>query len=188
MHNLKNTSDENLALLLREGNHKAFEELYNRYKITLVEHAYKKLGIYEEAKEIVQDIFTQIWDRYTETPALNNVAGWLYVLVRNKVLKRIAHQDVIRRYENSFQGYLLQETRMPDLILREKEMKSLIDREIETLSPKMREVLVLSRYKNMSNKDIANSLNISENTVKNHLKAAIKALKKRLGASLILLF
>jgi len=188
MRNLKNTSDENLALLLREGNKFAFEELYNRYKITLVELAYKKLGNYEEAKEIVQDIFTQLWDRHTETPELKNVSGWLYVLMRNKVLKRIAHQDVIRRYENSFQGYLLHETSMPDLILREKEMKALIDREIENLSPKMKAVLILSRYKNMSNKEIANTLNISENTVKNHLKAAIKALRKKLGSNLILLF
>lgn len=187
MHNLKNTSDENLASLIRDGNHHAFEELYNRYKVTLINHAYKKLGDFEDAKEIVQEIFMKIWLRHADTPKLENVAGWLYILVRNKVLNRISHRDVIRRYEKSFQGFILMETRVPDLILREKEMKAIIDREIQSLPPKMQQVLILSRYNNLSNKSIAEKLNISENTVKNHLKASLKALRKRLGANLLLI-
>lgn len=187
MPDLKKASDEELVLRLRNGSHRAYEEIYHRYKISLIEHAYKKLGIYEDAKEIVQDVFTSIWSNYAKTPALNNLAAWLYVLVRNKVLNHIAHTRVVNRYMASFKDFVQQDNHLADLILQEKEMKLLIDQEINNLPPKMRRVLIMSRENHLSNKVIAQELQISENTVKNHLKAALKILRSRLGSVLTLI-
>lgn len=187
MPDIKKASDDELVLRLRRGSHRAFEEIYNRYKLSLIDHAYSKLGIYEDAKEIVQDVFTTIWSNHTKTPVLHNLAGWLYILVRNKVLNHIAHERVVSRYMTSFRDFVQQDNHVADLILQEKEMKLLIDREIDNLPSKMRRVLLMSREDHLSNKVIAQELQISENTVKNHLKAALKILRKRLGSVLTLI-
>lgn len=187
MQNMTNVPDEQLVLLLRAGSHPAFEQIYHRYKGLLIAHAYKKLGSFDDAKEIVQEVFSKIWINHQHTPQVNNLAGWLYVSVRNQVLKHIAHLQVVSKYESSFNEFKSQNHYIADWALREKEMKMMIDREIEALPPKMKAVFLLSRTERLPNKQIADQLNISENTVKNHLKAALKILRSRLGSGLSLI-
>ncbi|UXD69397.1 RNA polymerase sigma-70 factor [Sphingobacterium faecium] len=173
--------DEELIDDIRSGNHKAFEILYHRYKILLVSHAYQKLGSYDGAKEIVQDVFSQIWFKHTELPSVKNLSAWLYVLVRNKVFKHIAHQHVVDRYAESFRHFTDNVSHYTEYQIREREMQQLIDAEIDKLPPKMKHVLLMSRSQGLSHREIAELMGISENTVKNHIKAALKILRKRLG-------
>lgn len=184
---LPDTSDENLMLLLNAGNSDAFTALYNRYKGILILHAYKKLGDFEEAKEIVQDVFSVLWANHATIPHVNNCGAYLYTLIRNKVLNFIEHQNVEARYAASFQNFVTEQHFGTDLLLREREMQGMIDREIDALPPKMREVFLLSRKNHLTHKEIAEKLDISEFTVKNHIKGALKILRMKLGLLAIIL-
>ena len=187
MQNIDEMRDEEIVRLLRNGSHPVFEQIYHRYKGVLLGHAYKKLGVFEEAKEIVQAVFTKIWINHRSIPEVNNLAGWLFISVRNQILKHISHQQVVSKFEKSFSDFVRHESVIADHFIREKEMKLMIDREIEALPPKMKHVFLLSRNERLPNKAIAEQLNISENTVKNHLKAALKILRQRLGSVLFLI-
>lgn len=185
MSTLTYLSDQELVPLLQAGDHGAFAELYNRYKGELIIHAYKKLGNFEDAKEIVQEMFSGLWSNHRQLPAINNCAAYLYTLVRNKVLNFIEHQQVEARYAASFLQHINEAHNITDIQLRERELQRIIDKEIAALPPKMREVFLLSRKEYLSHKEIAIRLNISEHTVKNHIKAALKTLRQSLGFTVL---
>lgn len=179
--------DEELILMLKNGDRNAFTELYTRYKGILILHAYKKLGDFEDAKEIIQEVFSTLWLHHTTLPEVRNCGAYLYTLVRNKVLNFIEHKSVEARYAASFQSFVGEQHYVTDLQLREKEMQAMIDREIDALPTKMREVFLLSRKNHLTHKEIAEKLDISEFTVKNHIKAALKILRGRLGLVVLIL-
>ncbi|MBB6109204.1 RNA polymerase sigma-70 factor, ECF subfamily [Mucilaginibacter lappiensis] len=172
-------NDTELITLLRSGDRGAYTEIYRRYKGILLIHAYKKLGDFEEAKDIVQETFSFLWKDRDEIPDTKNLAGFLYTVVRNKILNYIEHKKVESKYASSFIQFIADENHLTDFLIREKELVALIDKEINALPEKMKEVFVLSRKGNLSHKEIADKLNISVFTVKNHIKSALKTLRPK---------
>ena len=173
--------------MLRADDHGAFNEIYERYKGLLVNHAYNKLnGNLEDAKEIVQEVFSNFWHNRHLLPVINVLKAYLYTLVRNRVLNYIQHQNVVTRYADSFAQYEQEYDYSTDRLIREKQMLEIIDREINALPTKMKEVFLLSRKNYLSHKEIAEKLDISEHTVKNHIKSALKILRNRLDLVLII--
>ena len=172
-------SDTELITLLRSGDREAYTEIYRRYKGILLIHAYKKLGDFEEAKDIVQETFSFLWKDRDQIPETKNLAGFLYTVVRNKILNYIEHKKVESKYASSFIQFVADENHVTDFLIREKELAARIDKEINALPEKMKEVFVLSRKDNLSHKEIAEKLDISVFTVKNHIKSALKALRPK---------
>lgn len=187
MDHLIEASDELLIDLIKSGDDAAFTVLYNRFKGLLTVHAYKKLGNFEDAKEIIQDVFSKMWASRSNLPPVKNGGAYLYTLVRNQVLNHIEHANIEARYAASFHDFVGEKNYVTDLQLRERELEAVIAREIAALPPKMQEVFVLSRKSHLSNKEIAEKLNISESTVKNHIKAASKILRMKLGIEIFAL-
>ncbi len=187
MQPLKDLTDDDLALLLRNGDADAYTEIYHRFKGALYLHAYKKLGDFEAARDLVQELFSAVWSKREQIVPAAGLANYLHGAVRNRVLNFIEHRKIASRYAASFQAFADTYTPGPDAPLREKELSAIIAREIAALPPKMQEVFLLSRNGKMSHREIAELLNISEATVKNHIKAALRTLRSRLGLPLFLL-
>lgn len=181
-------SDAELVAYLRNGDENAFTEIYNRYKGILHVHAYKKLGDFEEAKDVIQEMFTIFWNKREDIPHSENISGYLYTITKNKVLNAIAHKKIVSRYSDSFSNFIDKGVYITDLIIREKELTNIIEREIDAFPPKMKEVFILSRQLNLSHKEISQQLNISESTVKYHVKTALKVLRVKLGLLAYLIF
>ncbi|MNE96108.1 RNA polymerase sigma factor [compost metagenome] len=72
-------------------------------------------------------------------------------------------------------------------MIREKDITRLIDMEIAALPEKMQQVFLLRKKAFLSNREIAEQLGISEQTVETHMKRALKTLKNRLGPAIFLL-
>lgn len=177
----KNLNDQELAILLKKGNEAAFYEIYERYKGILHMHAYKKLADFEEAKDLVQELFSALWDKRNDLPETVNFSGYLYSSVRNRIFNIYAHKKVAAGYITSFQNFTAEASYMTDERVRENELAKQIEAEIMALPEKMRAVFLLSRKEHLSHKEIAERLDISESTVKNHIKKALKTLRLRLG-------
>lgn len=181
-------SDLDLFALLKKGNKDSYEEIYNRYKILIYLHAYKMLQDEEEAKDMVQELFANLWSQRAELKIESSLSGYLYKAVRNRVLDRIARAKVEQRYIESLQNFAQTQTYFTDHLVREKELKALIEKEIATLPTKMRLVFELSRKEHLSHREIADKLQISEATVKKQINNALKVLRVRLGAFTFLAF
>ncbi|RZK53817.1 MAG: RNA polymerase sigma-70 factor [Pedobacter sp.] len=173
-------SDFELLDFMRSGDHRAFEELYDRYKVVLYLHAKRMLQNEDETKDVIQEIFTTLWFKRSEITIATSVKSYLYSAVRNKIFNILAHQKFEVKYLNSLQEIInLGETSL-EQNLRERELIAIIDREIDLLPAKMREIFVMSRKDHLSHKEIADTLNISDKTVKKQIGNAIKILRPKI--------
>lgn len=174
-------SDVELIAALKLGDRSAFAEIFDRYSDLLYVHAYNKLRHKEEAKDMVQDVFIKLWDKHRQLEIKSNLSGYLYVMVRNSIFSLISHKNVINNYSAAFCKFRLEGEAVTDHLIREKQLAKIIEAEIAALPPRMREVFELRRKEHLSNKQIALRLNISELTVSDQMKKALRQLRLRMG-------
>lgn len=173
--------DSELLGLLRSGNEKAFAEIYERYWGLMFHHVLKMTGDMDETKDLIQELFTHLWINVEQLEPDTNIASYLYVSARNKVINLIRHDKVKNNYLSSLSEFTYQHQ---DCILEQLSAKDLsiaIEKEIQNLPRKMREIFELSRKKFLTHKEIANELHISDKTVKKQINNAIKILRLRLN-------
>ena len=181
-------SDQELFDLLKENNQQAFTEIYDRYKEVLHRYAYKWLQDREAVKDVIQDLFTMLWTKRDTLTFNQNLSGYLYISVRNAILRKVQQEDRNNTYADSLRDYTEKGISVTDHLLREKQLRAIIEQEISALPDKMREVFELSRNEYLSHAEIAEKLGISEHTVRTHVKKALKILRGRLGIYMFLYF
>lgn len=174
-------SDRELTGLLKSGDHAAFEEIYTRYRHLLFLYAYKKLKDREEAKDVVQNVFIWLWNNRENFTAQATLSGYLYKSVLNRVFDIFKHQDIIGKYLASNAYSIDVDSAETDYLIREKDIAALIEREIAALPTKMRAVYQLRHQEQLTNREIAERLDMTEYAVSGQLKRALKQLRLRLG-------
>jgi len=154
----------------------------------LYSHAYKRLPDREEVKDILQELFTYIWNN-KETLKFNlNLQAYLYTAVRNKILNVFKHQKIKSDYITSFEAFLVNDEPTPDETLRIKELISIINAEVCALPPQMRLIFEMSRNANLSHSEIAEKLQISPLTVKKQVNNSLRILRVKLGTHFFMMF
>ncbi|OOQ57711.1 RNA polymerase sigma-70 factor [Mucilaginibacter pedocola] len=185
----RNTSDNDLFLLLAESDERALAEIYDRYWAVLYLYATKFSWHADGAEDIVQDVFIDLWNRAPELDLNSSLSAYLYAAVRYKIFDLLDHEKVKEKHLASLSAFLEKQQATPDSAIIEKELANQIELAIEALPAKMREVFELSRKNGLSQKEIALHLNISDKTVKKQVSNAIKILRLKLGTLIsVLLF
>lgn len=181
-------SDLELVSRLRDSDRFAYTEIYNRFKRPLYSFLWKRLGDKETVRDILHDVFLTIWEKRESISYETSLSGYLFSAVRNKLLDIVARDKVRQRYVDSFYIFINMEDISTDHLVRTKELSAHIEQEISKLPPKTREVFELSRISNLSRREIAEQLGVSEQTVKSHMFNALKTLRLKLGSFSFLLF
>lgn len=174
-------TDQELVSLLKNGSEAAFGEIYNRYWSVLFLHARHMLHENEEARDIVQDLFTGLWQKAPMFELTTSLSSYLYKSVRNRVFDHMKHKRVSKDYLDSLNQFINESEVTTDAIIREKELAEIIEREIQALPAKMREVFELSRKQHLSYQQIAEQLGVTEHTVKSQVSNALKVLRTKVG-------
>ena len=180
--------DAELTVLLKQRDHIAFTEIYDRYRGVLYLHAYKLTQDTNEAEDIVQEIFIYLWDKAATITFNTGIKSYLYSAVRYKFFNILDHKKVITKHEQSFNDFTSKGAFITDNQVRENELKRLIEMEIAKLPEKMRIVFELSRKEHLTVSEIADKLNISKSTVKKQLGNAIRILRLKFGSLFSVLF
>jgi len=183
-----NLSDFELTSMIRQDDHLAYRELYYRYTEVLYSHAYTRLQDREEARDVVQEVFSKLWIKRSSISFEVNIAGYLYTAVRNRILNLYAQEKRRSQLLDSFCRFTEQMPVEPDASIRISQLQKIVEQEIEKMPPKMRAVFELSRKQQLSHKEIARHLGISVKTVKNQVNGALKILRSRLGTINYVLF
>lgn len=181
-------TDAELLQLFQAGDRLAYEEVYYRYWGILFRHGRRMLHNDEEAKDLVQDVFSIFWTNGVQLVLRTKLSAYLYSIMRYKIFDLIDRNKVKTDYLSSLENFIEQNEYSSDYLVREKQMEALIEKQIAALPGKMREVFELSRKSNMSYKDIAKELNISDNTVKKQMNSALRILRTKLGTAIFTLF
>ncbi|MBE5321179.1 RNA polymerase sigma-70 factor [Pedobacter sp. MR2016-19] len=185
MDELSKLQDQELLALFREGEYAAYQVIYKRYWAILFRHARRMLQNDEEAKDAVQDIFTMLWLKGPTLFVNSTLSAFLYSSLRHKIFDIIDRNKVKGDYFNSLESFIDKGELTTDNIIREKELAALIEKEISFLPEKMREVFELSRKSHLSYKEIAEKMNITDNTVKKQINNALKLLRFKLGVIIL---
>jgi RNA polymerase sigma-70 factor (ECF subfamily) len=181
-------SDHELFLLLKDGKHSAYEEIYDRYHAALYVHAFKRLQDKEECRDIIQALFTDLWSKREELILKGHLSGYLYTSVRNRIFNLLAKGRLKTNYIISIKEFSDQYIASTDELVRQNQLKSIIDKEIQLLPPRTREIFELSRKDHLTHRQIAEQLDISDQTVKTTINNALKILRIKLGTMFFLIF
>lgn len=174
-------SDGELMDLLRSGDKLAFSEIYNRYWKKLFTVASNKIGQFEEAEEIVQDIFISLWDRREQITITSSLSAYLAVSVKYRVIKILAKRSQHNKYEEHSLTFLPFSTNPTEDWIEFLELKSRLEVLVAKLPEKCRLVYKASREMGYSQKQIAEEFGIAEKTVEAHIGKALKSLRTGLG-------
>lgn len=188
MNDFSSHDDQQLLIQIQSGNDLAFAEVYERYWELVFRYVLKMLGDKDDTKDLVQEIFTNLWIKSADINPDTNIAGYLYVSARNKVINMIRHNKVKKDYLSSLSRFVLESDPSIFEQLDEIDLSTTIEKEIQNLPDKMREVFELSRKKYLSHKEIALELHISDKTVKKQISNAIKILRFRLTSLLLIIY
>lgn len=172
-------SDHELLSLIKEGDQAAFKSIYEKYWQLLYIAACKVIKDEDEAKDVVQEVFISLLSKGASIDVKGSVSNYLYTAVRYKVLDFISRKKVRTDYLDSLNDYISTSNYTTDRALIEKEINAEMEKEIQNLPLKMKEVFELSRKEELSHKEIAETLNISDKTVKKQISNAIKLLKPK---------
>lgn len=185
----RDLDDNRLLELLKSSDHCAFEEIYKRYWPILFRHAQHMSSSNEEAKDLIQDLFINLWQKAEELNISGSLSSYLYGTVRYKVFDLIDKRKVKNRHLESLGNFMDTGIFSTDNTVRENELARLIEKEISMLPLKMREVFELSRKSHLNYQQISERLHISDETVKKQVYNALKILKVRLaGVTATLIF
>ncbi len=176
----KDHSDLELLLFISEDDKTAFAEIYSRYKGPLYIHAFRMLRSHDEAQDVLQDIFVTLWSKRTSILLETDLARYLFSMVRHRILNIIGHKKIEKRYIDSLTAFQEQGEALTDNQVCERELYELIEREVALLPPGMREIFEMSRKKGFSYKKIAETLIISDKTVKKQVNNALKRIRSKL--------
>lgn len=174
-------SDEKLLTMIKIGDRDAYSEIYQRYWPLLYRHAIKMLKNGDESEDVVQDVMVNFLRKAPELGDDTSVGAYLYTSTRNTILNIFTRSTVHDTYLTELVGFMKDGYEITDHLVREKILAKLIEAEIQKLPARMREVFELKRKQNLSYKEIAEKMNISELTVKTQMNKAITALRSKFG-------
>lgn len=180
--------DQQLFDLLREGEQDAYAEIYNRYWAVLYRHALRMLRDEEMAKDTIQDVFLNLWEKARTINLKSTLSNYLYAAVRNKILDYWCHERVKEKYIGAFGKFMERGECETDFLVREKDFRQLIETEIAALPENLRRAFELSRNSNMTYQEIAEELGVTEHVVRNNVSRALKVLRTRFGDLAVICF
>jgi RNA polymerase sigma-70 factor (ECF subfamily) len=175
-----NTEYDDLVSL-RNASMPAFENLYRRYSGKLYNFILKLSGGDRYvAEELVQRTFIKVWETRERIQPDQSFISYLCTISRNMLLNEYEHQTVKFIYEEYIKLNLLQEDSSTEKQVDKNLLEQYIDRLTEQLPPRRKEIFILSRKWGLSNKEIAQQLQITESTIETQLSKALAFMKNQL--------
>lgn len=156
---------------------KVFNRVFHKLYSPLCSFAFKYVEDHSLVEDIVQEVFSKVWQQSSEIKIRTNVESYLYGAVRNACLNHIKHAKIVERH-------LVYESRKTDYtevdFLEIDELKDRIASVLDALPDRCREIFSMSREEELSYAEIADKLDISVKTVETQISRALKVLRKEL--------
>ncbi|HJS00057.1 MAG TPA: RNA polymerase sigma-70 factor [Flavobacterium sp.] len=181
-------TDVDLVKRLQENEEQALTIIYKKYWEIMYLAAYNLVKDKSVCEDIVQEVFISLWQRREKLQIKASLKSYLYTSTVYKVYDHFNRSKKMEK-EGLFDDFERKiEASNPETKLMHQELISYLDSIIDTLPAKCKEVYLLSRENMLSNKEIAEQLNISQRTVEGHISKALKIIKDSLGVAVSIEF
>jgi RNA polymerase sigma-70 factor, ECF subfamily len=176
------TEEKTLILKLKKGSIPAFEKIFTLYHKRIYNFCLSLHQNSDEAEEIVQRVFVALWEQRTQIDEKKSLVTYLYTIARymlyqefrNNVYKKAAYDHFII---NSID---LNESTKDEVLYNE--LVSFLESVIKRLPERQQEIFKLSRFSGLTYRQIADNLNITENTVDTQIRRALEFIRNRYKA------
>lgn len=184
--NHSDLDDRSLALAFRNGDEKAFEEIVRKYQRQVASILYLTLGSRKDVEDLTQDVFIRVYNSLRRVNVESTLFSWIYRVavnigideVRKRKIRRVVSLDFLMEPGSSdFQPE--DPAKASDGVLATEKQESVLAA-LRRLSPSHRVAIVLREYEDLSYREIAETLGISEQAVKSRIFRAREELQKLL--------
>ena len=154
---------------------KQFSEYYHSYYRQLCLHALHFMCDTDEAEDVVQETFVNLWDKREQLETIKSVKAYLYTAVRNNCLTRIRDAKPTTSLDKlSGEEFLTEDEQM-----ERAEMEARVWKMIDELPERQREIFLMAKRDGMAYREIAEETGLSVKTVENHVTRALKSLRQK---------
>jgi len=177
-------SDRELLEGMQDGDELAFSALIERKTQPLIQAAYRILGDYEEARDVVQVTFVRAWEKRDRFDQRWSPNTWIFRIATNLAIDQLRSRQTRERGQEPVRNHLLQvagggQAQQSGVSrLQQQEVLEIFQELAADLSERQRSVFVLREIEGMSSHEVAQILECKESTVRNHLFNARKVLRR----------
>jgi RNA polymerase sigma-70 factor (ECF subfamily) len=176
MRAFKDESDNELVEALSAGDKRAFEELFARYWKQSHNFVKAKVSSGETAKEIVQDVFTDLWD-HRDKRQIHHFAGYLFRALKYKAIDHINGLITQKKYWDHYKVFIPRQSDQTQHDINYSMLVDDLEGGLSDLPEKTQMVFRLNRLQGRSLAEISKSMNLTEKAVQYHLTKSLKELK-----------
>lgn len=166
---------------IKEGDIKAFEQLFRAYHVPLCLYAISITDCKEAAEEIIQELFYTLWKERAGLNIFRSLKSYLYGAVRNRSLQYREHHLVRERYrQNARPASEEAQVSTPHDQLEYQELKAIIERTLAKLPDRRRRIFMMHRMEGLKYKEIADRLSLSVKTIEAEMTKTYQLLRKEI--------
>jgi len=183
--------DKALVKQFANGDMKAFDSIYSAFNHKLQKFIFSLIKTESDTEDLIHEVFVKVWENRGNMKNHNSFDSYLFTIAYNTTISFLREKAKNTQYIEYVKSVQIG-TEEPDFIeeVNSEELNDKINRLIEEMPPRQRDVFKLKYFQDYSYKEIAETLNISVNTVENHIVKAHKYIKENMGKAYlsILLF
>ena len=183
-------SDSLLWIALKNGNKSAYEKIYRANFQYLLNYGFKMGAGQDLVEDCIQELFVEIWNRKSNLSNTDHIRKYLTVSFRRKLIRELEKSMRLKSWQDEDIKMMPQESSVEQEIFKREllfEKSSLLKTAIDELSARQKEIIYLKFYAKMDNKEIAETMNISYQSVRNLLVKALKRLQKQFHFFLLII-
>lgn len=179
----KQIPDKEILASLKRSDPESIRLIIDNYGAGIMKRALVYLKNKEQAEDLAQEVYLDIWKKRDQLNISNSLAGYLSIMVRNKCLNFIKSNSRVRIEDDSALSTKVSSYSDSHSQLEASEMSEHIMELISNLPEKCRIVFEMSRFDHLSNAEIAKRLDKSVKTVENQMSRALRELKEKMTES-----
>ncbi|SMC62246.1 RNA polymerase sigma factor [Pedobacter nyackensis] len=186
--NYQDLTDVELLALMKDDDEKAFEEIYSRFHDFLYTYAFKLTGEENETSDILQVLFVNLWTKRHHLEISGKLVNYLHQGIKYGFLNEERRRATLSKYQESLKQYLSEGYTHTEEQLFEKELVNRLRKIAEEIPGKGGQIFLMTYFDNLSVSEVAETLGISEKTVRNLQSKATKDVRLKSGLSIALFF
>lgn len=169
--------DAQVLRLLRQDREAGFEMLFKLYYTEVCHHIYRILPQKEAVEDIAQDLFMEVWNKQDTLTIETSPGAYLYKMARSRALNYIRDNRKHSYQDEAELRHHVSELATPTQKIQADQLSSVVTHAVNALPERCRQVFMLSRFEDMTYKEIADTMDISVKTVENQIIKALKHLR-----------
>lgn len=165
---------------LRNGDKQALDEIYKFFYPKLYVFAKSFLKVEDDINDILQDVFVKLWLNREKISKVETFNSYLFTIAKNAIVSYFREKSKDQKFEARVKEILVSTENEYNDELEYKDLKQNLESIIDQLPDKRKQIFKLSREEGLSNKEIAEKLDISVKTVEDHMRHALQVIRKHL--------